>query len=84
MFDLDRAVVWWENQINFSAHCVDACHPIKGRIHALFQAVLWIILKLQMHLVKNVLEVEREDIFAEETLHFDGQIHLTEVEEPYR
>ena len=37
-----------------------------------------------MHLVKNVLEVEREDIFAEETLHFDGQIHLTEVEEPYR
>ena len=37
-----------------------------------------------MHLVKNVLEVEREDIFAEETLHFYGQIHLTEVEEPYR
>ena len=37
-----------------------------------------------MHLVKNVFEVEREDIFAEETLHFDGQIHLTEVEEPYR
>jgi hypothetical protein len=84
LFDLDRAIVWWENQVNFSAHCVDACHPIKGRIHALFQTVLWIILKLQMHLVKNVFEVEREDIFAEETLHFDRQIHLTEVEEPYR
>ena len=37
-----------------------------------------------MHLVENVLEVEREDIFAEETLNFYGQIHLTEVEEPYR
>jgi hypothetical protein len=37
-----------------------------------------------MHLVKNVFEVERENIFAEETLHFDRQIHLTEVEEPYR
>lgn len=80
---LDTRVVRRQHQVNFAAQRVHARHPIESGIHTLFETVLGVLLELQMHLIQNVLQVQRQHVLRQQPFDFDCQVHLREVEEAY-
>lgn len=55
-------IVRRENQINFATKRVDTNNPEVSCVLALLQAIFRVLLKLQVHLVQNVLQVKRKHI----------------------
>jgi len=54
LLDFDTAIVWREDQVNFTAKTIYSSNPIKCSVHALFQTIFGIFLELEMHLIQDM------------------------------